>query len=113
MNIIKFTAHDSHEKLFVQTLRNNVNAYFNKNQLSSKANVAMVIKTIVMLNLYLVPYALILSIPMSAFIALLLTVVMGIGVAGVGMGVMHDACHGSYSKRQWVNKWLSGTLYLL
>jgi linoleoyl-CoA desaturase len=113
MNIIKFTPHDSHEKLFVQTLRKNINDYFKNNHLSTKANFAMVIKTIVMLSLYLVPYALILSIPMSAFLALLLTVLMGFGVAGVGMGVMHDACHGSYSQRQWVNKWLSGTLYLL
>jgi linoleoyl-CoA desaturase len=38
---------------------------------------------------------------------------MGIGIAGVGMGVMHDACHGAYSKRKWVNDSLSGTLYLL
>jgi linoleoyl-CoA desaturase len=38
---------------------------------------------------------------------------MGIGIAGVGMGVMHDACHGAYSKKQWVNNLLSGTLYLL
>jgi len=25
-------------------------------------------------------------------------VFIGVGIAGVGMGVMHDACHGAYSK---------------
>jgi linoleoyl-CoA desaturase len=29
------------------------------------------------------------------------------------MGVMHDAAHGAYSRRQWVNDLLAGSLYLL
>ncbi|MDI1232676.1 MAG: acyl-CoA desaturase [bacterium] len=113
MNIVKFIPHDHQEKLFVQTLRKNVNDYFKTNHISTKANAAMVIKTFVMLSLYLVPYILLLTVSMPLYVAAILTVIMGIGVAGVGMGVMHDACHGAYSKRQWVNKVLSGTLYLL
>jgi linoleoyl-CoA desaturase len=38
---------------------------------------------------------------------------MGIGIAGVGMAVMHDACHGAYSKKHWVNTLLASSLYLL
>jgi len=31
-------------------------------------------------------------------------------MAGVGMGVMHDAIHGSYSKNPRINKWVGHTL---
>ena len=34
-------------------------------------------------------------------------------MAGIGMCVMHDAVHGSYSQKEWVNKLLGGTMYLL
>lgn len=73
----------------------------------------MVIKTIIMLALYLVPFIILLSIPMSLWLAFILVVIMGIGIAGVGMGVMHDACHGAYSDKPWVNNLVSGSLYLL
>jgi linoleoyl-CoA desaturase len=50
---------------------------------------------------------------MNAWIALLMAVLMGAGMAGIGMCVMHDAVHGSYSGKEWVNKILGGTMYLL
>jgi linoleoyl-CoA desaturase len=113
MNSVKFTSHNKSDRQFVVTLRKNVNDYFKENHLSTRANLAMVIKTIVLTSFYIVPYIIILSVTMNAFIALCLTVLMGIGIAGVGMGVMHDACHGSYSKKQWINSILGGSLYLL
>ncbi len=113
MELVKFSSKDKNERLFVNTLRKNVHDYFKENQLSPKANFAMVVKTIVMISLYIVPYILILSIGMPSLLAAGLTVLMGIGIAGVGMGVMHDACHGAYSKRHWVNNLLAGSLYLL
>ncbi len=50
---------------------------------------------------------------MNAWFAMLMAILMGIGMAGIGMCVMHDAVHGSYSKKEWVNKILGGTMYLL
>jgi linoleoyl-CoA desaturase len=38
---------------------------------------------------------------------------MGIGEAGVGMSVMHDAAHGAFSNKQWVNNMFSSAMYLL
>ena len=96
MELVKFSSKDKNERLFVNTLRKNVHDYFKENQLSPKANFAMVVKTIVMISLYIVPYILILSIGMPSLLAAGLTVLMGIGIAGVGMGVMHEACHGAY-----------------
>jgi linoleoyl-CoA desaturase len=50
---------------------------------------------------------------MSFWVHLLLTIVMGIGMAGIGMNVMHDANHGSYSTKKWVNSFMGGTIYVL
>ena len=113
MHTIRFLGTDKTEKDFGIALRKNVNDYFKSNGLSTKANAQMVIKTFVMTAIYIVPYIILLTIPLNIYIALALTVLMGIGIAGVGMGVMHDACHSSYSKKKWVNDFLGGSLYLL
>jgi linoleoyl-CoA desaturase len=113
MDTVRFISTDKHEKQFVYDLRKKVNAYFKSNHISPKANASMVIKTSVLISSYIVPFLLILFIPMNPWLALGLTVLMGLGIAGVGMGVMHDACHGAYSKKHWVNHLLAGTLYLL
>ena len=113
MQTIKFTSKDKVEKQFVIDLRKKVNDYFKGNHISTKANAAMVLKTVILISSYLVPFLIILFIPINALIAFGLVVLMGFGIAGIGMGVMHDACHGAYSKKHWVNNLLAGTLYLL
>ena len=113
MNTIHFTKEDKNKETFTSALKKNVNNYFKENKIPTTANTTMVIKTIVMVSLYLVPFALLLIYDPSAWLAILLVVLMGIGIAGTGMGVMHDAVHGAYSKKQWVNKFLGSSLYLL
>ena len=112
MKTIKFISDDT-QKQFAFNVRRNVNRYFEENKISTRGDASMALKTIVMLSLYIVPFVILLIIPMSAWIGLLLAILMGIGVAGIGMGVMHDAVHGSYSRKQWLNKLLGGSLYLL
>lgn len=101
------------EKQFASALRKNVNEYFTKHGNSTKGNLALALQTVAMLSLYLIPFGIILFIPMNGWIGLLLAMIMGIGIAGIGMCVMHDALHGSYSKKEWLNKLLGGTMYLL
>ncbi len=113
MQIIKFTSNISKEHQFVVELRKKVNNYFKQNNISPKANSKMILKTIILLSSYLVPFIIILIFKPHLLIAIGLTVLMGIGIAGIGMGVMHDACHGAYSKKHWVNNLLGGSLYLL
>lgn len=113
MKPIRFTGKSASEKEFVLTLKKNVNNYFKNNHLSTKANFKMVFKSVVLISLYVTPFILLLSVPMNAWLGFLCTIVMGIGIAGVGMGVMHDAAHGAYSRKQWVNDLLAGSLYLL
>ena len=73
----------------------------------------MVIKTIAMLSLYFVPFICILVFPLPFYAELLLAVVWGIGLAGIGLSIMHDANHQSYSHNAWVNKILGFTLNMV
>jgi linoleoyl-CoA desaturase len=110
---IKFVNKNEEEHQFAIVLRKNVSEYFKVNNLSTKGNLTLAMQTIVMISLYLAPFILILTVPMSGAMAILMTVIMGIGVAGVGMCVMHDAIHGSFSHKVWLNKLFGGTMYLL
>ncbi len=100
-------------KNFGSTVRSKVNAYFKEAGIAPKADGRLIFKVIAMLALFLVPLAVILTVPMSAWTALLLVILMGAGMAGVGMGVMHDGLHGASSSKGWVNDLLGGTMYLL
>lgn len=89
---------------FVTTLNKRVNEYFKTRNLSRHANPEMVIKTCVMFGLYGIPYFLIVTNSVTNIAAIIaLVVVMGIGLAGIGLAVMHDANHGAYSGKKWVN----------
>ena len=113
MKTLKFISSDKHQKEFAIAVRKNVNNYFKEKGISTKGNLPMVIQTIAMLAVYIIPFVLILTVSMNAWIAMLMAVLMGVGMAGIGMCVMHDAVHGSYSRKEWVNKILGGTMYLL
>jgi linoleoyl-CoA desaturase len=74
----------------------------------------MVIKTIFMFSLYFIPYGLILSEAVTGTLGLVtLVVIMGFGLAGIGLSVMHDANHGAYSKNSWVNTLVGYSLNLV
>ncbi len=89
---------------FSATLNRRVNDYFKMNNLSRTGNAEMVVKTIVMFLIYLVPYTMILSGIVTGYAGLFsMVVIMGFGLAGIGLSVMHDANHGAYSKKGWVN----------
>ena len=74
----------------------------------------MIGKTIFMLSLYLIPFIL-LNFGMIHHIGLIfgLYIIAGFGAAGVGMGVMHDANHGSFSRNRHLNKYLGYTMNLI
>lgn len=97
---------------FTEEVKREVEAYFTSRGLSDKANGAMVLKTILLLGGSFGVYLLILFGGLGAWAMLGLAVVMGIGVAGVGFAVSHDALHGAYSSNPTVNRWLGMTFDL-
>src|SRR4051812_20450524 len=99
---------------FSATLNKRVSEYFKTNNIDRNANSEMVIKTIFMFSLYFIPYGLILSGIVTSGLALLaLVIVMGFGLAGIGLSIMHDANHGAYSKKAWVNNLIGYSLNLV
>ena len=100
-------------KKFFQTLNKRVNEHFSKKNALKTGNWRLYVKTTFMFGLLVAPYFLILLTSLDPWIKLCLAVVMGIGMAGVGMNVMHDGNHGSFSRYDWVNKLMGASIYIL
>ncbi len=109
---VKFVSPED-TKDFYKILIKRVDNYFTTNHISKTANATMIFKTIVLVTAYVVPFILMVTLHPDFNIQLLLWTIMGISVAGVGMSVMHDANHGSYSNNDTVNYILGHTLNLL
>ena len=97
----------------IQDLNRRMEDYFKDNNIQKTGDWRLHLKTVVMFTLFFAPYFLILALNMPFWAHLLLSVVMGIGMAGVGMNVMHDGNHGSYSSKVWLNKIMGGSIYIL
>ena len=108
---IRFSRKDPAQ--FFKTLRQRVNDYFVDNQIDKTANYKMYLKTIVILLAYFGTYALLLAGVFSGWMALIAYTLLGLGTAGIGLCIMHDSNHGSYSKYPWVNKIMSYSMNLV
>ncbi len=108
---ITFSRADS--AMFFRTLNKRVNNYFRENNIKKTGNWILWIKTAVMFGLFFTPYFIILTLDLPGWFQLLLTIVMGIGMAGVGMNVMHDSNHGSYSNKPWINRLMGSSIYIM
>jgi len=100
---VKFIPRGDRE--FGVTVRKRVNEYFKSNGISKRGDYRIWIKVIVMPLLFITPFVLIVSnlYNESYFLFYGLWVLMGFGMAGCGLGIMHDACHGAISKKESVN----------
>jgi linoleoyl-CoA desaturase len=96
---------------FYSTLNQRVNEYFKSKNLSRNSNAEKVVKTIIMYTLYIAPYVLIISgIVSNVWWMFALCILMGIAIGGIGLSVMHDANHGAYSNKPWINNLLGLSL---
>ena len=103
--VVKFNKLDRPE--FFKVLHNRVNQYFKDKQISKHANFNMKFKTVFMICLYSIPLILMLTgFVNTLWPMMVMWALMGFGMAGIGLSVMHDANHGSYSSNQKVNKGL-------
>lgn len=74
----------------------------------------MVVKSIIMLSVFFLPLIIInTGIVSSPLLLFILYISSGLGMAGIGMGIMHDAIHGSYSKNRRVNQFMGYSMNLI
>lgn len=90
---------------FISDLRKRVEGYFEGAGISKFANTGMIIKSVSLILLYLIPYYLVVFSGISNSLYIFgLWSIMGVASAGIGLSVMHDANHGSYSRNPKINR---------
>ncbi len=95
---------------FYQSLKSSVEEYFVNNKIKRTGDWRLFSKTIILVSAAIAIYMLLIIASVNAWIALLLCMVLGFTLASVGFSVMHDANHGSYSTKPWLNDFLGLSL---
>lgn len=98
----KITFNNSNN-LFYQSLKESVDEYFEKNNLKKTGDWRLYSKTVILISAAIALYASLLLLHPATWVALLLCGLLGYTLACIGFSVMHDANHGSYSTRPWLN----------
>ena len=97
------------QKVFFNALKEEVDAYFDKNGLKKTGNWKLYSKTLILLPSAILLYCLLMLVPMHWAVSSTLWLMFGLNMAAIGFNVMHDACHGSFSTKNWVNEVLGLT----
>lgn len=90
-------------KVFFNALKANVDQYFVDNNLRKTGNWKLYLKSAILIPAAIILYLLLLLAPLNLFMGILLSALFGFTLACIGFNIMHDACHGSFSTRKWVN----------
>ena len=101
------------KQIFFSSVKKSVDEYFETHKLKKTGNWKLYSKAIVLFPLAIGIYLFFLFGSYSAFTGMVLCLVMGLTLVSIAFNVMHDACHGSYSRKKWVNEWLGLTMNAL
>lgn len=99
--------------VFFNALKADIDQYFKDNNIRKTGDWRLYSKTIILIATAIALYLVLLSQPLTLVGGIALSMVFGFTLAGIGFNVMHDACHGSYSSKNWVNELLSLSLNAL
>lgn len=94
----------SKKSAFYPQLKKEVDLYFIENNLKKTGNWKLYSKTIILVTSAIVVYYTLLTVKLPIILSLVLCTSLGFILACIGFNIMHDACHGSYSAKSWVNK---------
>ncbi len=98
---------------FYKAINAEADSYFKSHQIKKTGNAQLYIKTVILISAALMIYLSVLLISTPWYLTLTLGLLLGIVSACIGFNVMHDANHGSYSSRKWINETLSLTMNAL
>src|SRR6478735_4930164 len=99
--------------VFYTALKANVDQYFSENKVRKTGNWELYSKSLILIPGAIILYISLLTFSFPPIVAILLCALMGFVLASIGFNVMHDACHGSYSSKKWVNELMGLSLNAL
>jgi linoleoyl-CoA desaturase len=91
-------------KVFFNALKEEVDAYFERNGIKKTGNWKLYLKTMILIPGAIGLYTLLMLVPMPSLLAVFVWFLFGLNMAAIGFNIMHDACHGSFSTKGWVNE---------
>jgi linoleoyl-CoA desaturase len=98
---------------FYSELKRSVDKYFIDNKIKKTGNWKLYIKAASLVPAAVALYIILLTIDFPLLPGMILSVLLGFVLASIGFNIMHDACHGSYSSKKWLNNTLGLTLNAL
>ncbi|NDC41440.1 MAG: hypothetical protein EBZ77_07820, partial [Chitinophagia bacterium] len=99
--------------VFYQALKAEVDNYFKQTGLRKTGNWKLYSKTLILVPLAIASYVFLLFGHYPAIAGIGVSLLLGLTLSGIGFNIMHDACHGSYSTKKWVNELMSLTMNAL
>lgn len=100
-------------KVFFQDLKSSVDAYFDGSGRKRTGNLHLYLKAGTLIPISIAIYLWVIFFTPAPVVSIILCMILGFSLASIGFNVMHDACHGSYSSKKWVNDSLGLTLNAL
>jgi linoleoyl-CoA desaturase len=94
---------------FRKELNKRVDAYFATTGIPPRDNTAMYLKTVTIFAWVIAAWTFALFGPPIWWLKIISCMLLGAGFAGIGFSVGHDANHGGYSSKKWVNSLLGMT----
>jgi linoleoyl-CoA desaturase len=110
---VKTVSFNNSENSFFKQLKDEVNKYFETTGKTQTGDFRLYLKSIILLPLSVILYILLVFVSMPVWISLVLCIIFGVNLALIGFNIMHDACHGSYSTKKWVNEVMGYTMNYL
>jgi linoleoyl-CoA desaturase len=98
---------------FYTSLKASVDNYFTSNNIKKTGNWKLYSKAAILVPSAITIYIVLLTVPLPALSAILLSGLLGFVLASIGFNMMHDACHGSYSSKKWANELVGYSLNAL
>ncbi|MEO6330199.1 MAG: fatty acid desaturase, partial [Ginsengibacter sp.] len=100
-------------RLFFQSVKNSVEEYFVENKIRKTGNWELYLKPIILFPLAVGLYLVMLFADYPPLAGILICLAFSFVLVCIAFNVMHDACHGSFSKRNWVNDIMGLTMNAL
>ena len=98
---------------FHQDLKSSVDQYFSTTQVKRTGNWKLYIKALTLVPVAIALYLMLILVHFTLIPGMMVSGLFGFVLASIGFNIMHDACHGSYSRKSWINNIMGLSLNML